>query len=270
MTITKDSLQTLLGEENVSEDTLLKIKIMVETATADKLEAQGIALAEEHVAAVAELETAHAEAIAALNEAAQTKDEVHAAELADLHKAAAEYAEYVVSEMTTKIDDYAEYVVEKFIEDNKTVLVESAEYARMCEVFENIKLAFEGAHFSLTPLDETKELADELAAANEAYAEIAAQLTEVKAEKEEMLYAMIFETLSKDLADTQKEKLKALVENVSFEDAAEFKRGVELMVVQVTESSKVSGEVLSEAAPVVVSPAAANGNEKMATYLKFA
>lgn len=256
MTITKENLKDLIGESDVSEDTLLKIKIMVESALAEKLDEQAKTLAEQNEVKLTALQ-------AELDEA----KEIHAAEIQSLHEKANQYAQYVVTEMTEKIDSYAEYVVEKFIEDNKQTLVESDEYNRMKTVFESIKLAFEGAHFALVPTDTTSELEASLAEVRESYNGLCIDHEALKKENTEMQFAMVFESLTSDLAETQKEKLKALVENVSFTDVSEFKRGVELMIGQVTESKTAA--VIAEAAEgeeVQDSPAKAS---RMSRYLSI-
>ena len=284
MEITQDTLKELIGESDISSDAVLKIKIMVENAIAERLEEQSKALAAEHVEAVAaletkitEAETAHAAQLAEAAAQLEEATEAHEAEALDLAEKANQYAQYVVSEMTEKIDAYAEYVVEKFIEDNKQTLVESDEYSRMKSVFATIKEAFEAAHFDLTPpADEVTEIEGKLEEAKGAYNDVFTKYQAVVAENEEMQFAMIFEHLTKDLADTQKEKLKTLVENVSFEGVAEFKRGVELMIGQVTESSKSATEDGKEDAIIVedvsaVAPAEVvqPANESMQRYLKL-
>lgn len=262
MQITQDTLKELIGESNISADAVLKLKIMLENAISTQLEEQK-----------AELEAAHQEAIVALQTQLSDAAEVHEAEALDLAEKANQYAQYVVQEMTDKIDAYAEYVVEKFIEDNRHTLVESDEYSRMKSVFASIKEAFEAAHFDLAPPTvDTIEVEGKLQEAKDAYNDIFTKYQAVVSENEEMQYAMIFEHLTSGLADTQKEKLKTLVENVSFEGVAEFKRGVELMIGQVTESSKPAvsnGEgntviVEDAAGPEIVKPL----NDAMQRYLK--
>lgn len=266
MEITQETLKELIGESDISSDAVLKLKIMLENAIATRLEEQKVALETAHQEAVTALETQIADATAA-----------HEAEALDLAEKANQYAQYVVQEMTDKIDAYAEYVVEKFIEDNKQTLVESDEYSRMKSVFASIKEAFEAAHFDLAPpTDGVAEVEGKLQEAKDAYNDVFTKYQAVVAENEEMQYAMIFEHLTAGLADTQKEKLKTLVENVSFEGVAEFKRGVELMIGQVTESSKsatddgaagntvIVEDVAGAGAAAVVAPA----SDAMQRYLK--
>lgn len=249
MGITTEQLKALFGESELSEDTIVSVKLMVEEAITTKVEEATSALQEQIDAYSAYVIDEHK----ALQEQVEAYSEYVIAENEDLTQKANDYAAYVVEEMTNKIDAYAEYVVEKFIEDNKQTLVESNEYARMKSTFETIKEAFEGAFFQLTPTDETKKLEGELQEAKSQYNEVFGKLQTVMAENEEMQFAMIFESLTKDLADTQKEKLKALVEHVSFDSVAEFKRGVELMIGRVKDEPAQSADPLVESKePVIV------------------
>lgn len=231
MAITNDELKALFPEVEISEDTLLKIKIMVEGAIKDKVDAAIAESAEQHDTALAELKTQ-----------IESMTAEHTAQVASIQEKADEYAQYVVQEMTEKVEAYAEYVVEKFIEDNKQALQEGQEYARMQGVFESVKSAFEQAGFELTQVDKTDEHTAALEEARATYNELFTKHQSVLKENEEMQFAMVFESLTKDLADTQKEKLKSLIESVSFEGVAEFKRGVELMIAQISEGAASATE----------------------------
>jgi hypothetical protein len=266
MSITQENLKELIGEQEVSEDTLLKIKIMVENSINEKVEA---AIEETKTSVTEELQPM----IDSLTEQVAAMETSHAEELASISESANAYAEYVVQEMTAKIDTYAEYVVEKFIADNKAALVEADEYARMKETFSKIKAVFEEQYFDLVPTDRTSELEQEIAAVKEDYESVFAELQTANEDLDEMRHAIVFESLTRGLAETQKEKVKALVENVSFDSIGEFKKGVELMVNQVTESKTAdsSDEVktpLSEESKFVSAEVKASPAGDMARYLK--
>ena len=266
MSITQENLKELIGEQEVSEDTLLKIKIMVENSINEKVEA---AVEETKKTVAEELQPK----IDALTEQVATLETTHAEELAKISESANAYAEYVVSEMTSKIDTYAEYVVERFIEDNKTALIEAEEYARMKETFSKIKAVFEEQYFDLVPTDRTSELEEQVAKVKGEYDSLFTELTEAKKENDEMRHAIVFESLTRDLAETQKEKVKTLIENVSFDSIGEFKKGVELMVKQVTESkaSDTAANVvkpLTEESKDVGAEVKASPDGAMARYLK--
>lgn len=228
MAIKNEELKALFPDLEISEDTILKIKIMVENAVAEKTKT---ALAESATA----IEAAQA-SIATITE--QAEQEL-ASVVADMTEKAEAYAEYVVKEMTEKVDAYAEYVVERFITDNADALKEGIEYGRMQRVFESIKSAFETASYELTDVKVVEDAASEaaLTEAKSTCNKLFNENQQLVKENTEMQFAMVFESMTRDLADTQKEKLNALIENVTFDGVAEFKRGVELMIAQLTENS---------------------------------
>lgn len=238
MGITTEELKALFPEAELSEDTVLKIKIMVENAIKEKVDAALVESAATFEAEKAELQSQ----IQAVQEQAAAYEQYAATEIESIKAKAQEYSEYVVQEMTEKVDAYAEYVVEKFIEDNRQALVEGQEYSRMKSVFESIKSAFEGAEYELVQVDKSSEHDAALQEAKSSYNSLYDKYQAVLKENEEMQYAMVFESLTKDLADTQKEKIKALIEHVSFVDVAEFKRGVELMIGQISEGASTATE----------------------------
>ena len=208
-----------------------------------------------------------------LTEQVQAMTESHAEEISKISESANAYAEYVVDEMTAKIDQYAEYVVEKFIEDNKVALIEAEEYARMKETFSQIKSVFEAQYFDLQPTDQTVELQSEIDSLRGEYDSLFAEHTAAKDDINEMRHAIVFESLTRDLAETQKEKVKTLVENVSFDSIGEFKKGVELMVKQVTESKPADSSAsvktpLTEETKDVSAEVKASPGGDMARYLK--
>ena len=237
MAITNDELKALFPEIEITEDTLLKIKIMVESAIKAKVDAATSELTAAHDAAIAKITEDLEDAIAARDMLKEQAEEYAEYVVQEMTEKATSYAEYVVQEMTEKVDAYAEYVVEKFIEDNQQALQEGQEYARMQSVFESVKSAFEQAGYELTAVDKSAEHDAAIAEAKASYNELFDKHQKLIKENEEMQYAMVFESLTKDLADTQKEKLKSLIESVSFEGVSEFKRGVELMIAQISEGA---------------------------------
>lgn len=211
MDITQE-LKGLLEGAELSEDTLIKLKLMIEQA----IQARTSSLQEEIKAVKSE----------------------SALQVESIKAKADEYAQYVVQETSDKVDAYAEYVVEKFIEENKAALIEHQEFARMKDSFEGVKRAFEDAGFKLDESAGTSALQAKLAESTEAYNKLFKETAGLRKQLNEQQYAMVFESLTKDLADTQREKISSLVENVSFASIDEFKRGVELMIEEIVAPSK--------------------------------
>lgn len=265
MDTTKELAELFEGVE-LSEDTLVKMKMMMEKAIQEKTD-----LLKEEVSAlnkqIIRKDAEHALEIKNLTEKAeeyglflQEKADEYGnflQEKADeygnflqenaeaygifLQEKANDYGQHVVAEMTDKVDDYTSYVVEKFVNENKAALIEQNEYDRMKKLFENVKTAFEHNSFKLNEEIEVPKdtsLETKLKESLEAYNELYGEFAEVKKNFEEMQYSMVFENVTKDLADTQKERVNKLVKNVSFSSISEFQRGVELMVEEIVASSK--------------------------------
>lgn len=205
-------LKELLGSAELSEDTLIKIKLMIEQAIQSR--------------------------ISSLQEKIETLKKEHARKIKLIKAKADEYGQYVVQEMSDKVDAYAEYVVEKFIEENKAALIEHQEFSRMKDVFDNVKRAFEDGLFKLDESACVSDLRAKLAESTEAYNKLFEETAALKKQLEELQYGVVFEALTKDLADTQREKISRLIENVSFASIDEFKRGVELMIEEIVASSR--------------------------------
>jgi hypothetical protein len=233
MDITKE-LKTLLEGLELSEDTLVKLKLMVEKAIQERT--------------------------ASLQEEIENVKKEAELQIESIKVKADEYAQYVVQEISEKVDAYAEYVVEKFINDNKAALVEHQEYERMKNVFENIKRAFEDGLFKLDESSTLHEMQKKLDEATEAYNKLFEETVALKKQLEEQQFAIVFENLTRDLADTQREKISKLIENISFASIDEFKRGVELMIEEIVSSKKEQVNETNEKPQLQI-------NDRMKEYL---
>lgn len=211
MNITEE-LKSLLENVELSEDALIKMKLMVENA-----------IQERTAELRKQLEEAKAEAEKKIEYIKQKSDE---------------YAEYVVKEMAEKIDSYSQFIVEKFIEENKKALIESQEYSRMKNIFEKVKETFEEGLFQINEDQYIKELKNELEERIQAYNEIFEEATLLKKKLDEKKYEEIFNSLTRDLAETQREKISRLIENVNFKDVDEYKRAIEIMIEELSSETK--------------------------------
>lgn len=278
MGITKEQLEEILGPDSViGEDTAIKLKILIEQAVAEKLDAQiqeKLEAEQSKYAALEEKISQYEEYVLAEQE---ELTESFVAEKEQLMEQANAYSDYVVAEMTEKVDAYSDYVVENFMTENQSALVETAEYNKMKSLFEKVKGAFEEANFALqentqTPTDPDQALVEELETVKESFNDIFNQYQQVVKENEEMHFAIVFEHLTKDLASTQVEKIKEIIENITFDGVHEFKRAVELMIEQfkgaaLSEETKsdLADQLLESTADVPAKPKSAD----MGKYLKF-
>ncbi|MDA7701648.1 hypothetical protein N8864_04315 [Gammaproteobacteria bacterium] len=153
----------------------------------------------------------------------------------EINRLETEYAEQLAEEVETtkadlveKVDSYLNYVVEQWVEDNK-VAIQSGLRAEIAEGFMNsLKDLFVESYVEVP--ESKVDLVDELATTNEA---LEAQVNEATANAmqlaEELVSykrAAIIRESSKDLAETQVEKLTSLAESIDFESEASFTQKV--------------------------------------------
>ena len=142
-----------------------------------------------------------------------------------------EKTETHLAEMTEKVDQYISYIAEEWMTEN-TLTVESGLRAEMAESFlTGLKSLFED-HYVDIPEDK-EEVVESLALKIE---ELEGKLNEEIDSKvamrraiEEMKAQQILADLSEGLADTQKEKLRSLAENIEYTDNDEFKAKLETL-----------------------------------------
>jgi hypothetical protein len=132
------------------------------------------------------------------------------------------------SELVEKVDSYLNYVVEQWMEDNK-VAIQNGLRSEIAEDFmTGLKGLFEQSYIEVP--ESKDDLVDDLADAVEKLEE---QLNDATGKAIEMAEALetyardaIIREHSRDLAETQVEKLKSLVEDIDFEDEETFSRKV--------------------------------------------
>jgi hypothetical protein len=136
-----------------------------------------------------------------------------------------EYLNNVTTTLVEKVDDYLDYVVEEWMQDNQ-LSVEQGIKTQIAENFINgLKNLFEN-HYIDVPNEKYNAL-DELYAQNRELEESLNQtINENMQIKKNLMInecATVFVAETRDLADTQIEKLQSLMENVSFENVNEYR-----------------------------------------------
>lgn len=164
--------------------------------------------------------------------AVATKVETEVARLEEEFNAKlAEETEKHLTEMTDKVDQYVTYIAEEWMKDN-AIEVEAGLRTEMTESFlAGLKTLFE-EHYVEIPEDKV-EVVESLA---EKIEELEAKLNEeidskvaMKKTIEEMKAQKILDELTEGLAETQKEKFRALAENIEYADNDEFKKKLEVI-----------------------------------------
>lgn len=171
------------------------------------------------------------------------------------------------ADLVEKVDGYLNYVVEQWMEDNK-LAVQTGLRTEIAETFMNkLKDVFTESYIEVP--DSKVDLVDELSEQVEELEEALNARTEEALEQaktiEEMTRVAVIEAASKDLADTQAEKLAGLVEGIDFDDEETFTKKVAV----VKEAHFAAPAVESTIAEDIDedAPATEEISETMATYL---
>jgi hypothetical protein len=136
----------------------------------------------------------------------------------------AEEVEGIRSELVEKIDGYLNYVVEQWMEENE-LAVEQGLRTEIAESFMTQLQQVFAEHYVAVP-EGKEDLIDDLASKVDELEEQLSSSTEksvkLAEEVETLRRAEIIREASGDLAVTEAEKLKSLVENIDAEDAEDF------------------------------------------------
>ena len=136
----------------------------------------------------------------------------------------AEEIESTKAGIVDKIDNYLNYVVENWMEENK-LAIQSGLRTEIAENFMNkLKDVFTESYIEVpeSKVDLVDDLAGEVEELETALNDQTARNLAMNEELEGYKKDAVIREASKDLADTQIEKLKGLVENVDFEDEETF------------------------------------------------
>ena len=165
------------------------------------------------------------------------------------------------ADLVEKVDSYLNYVVESWMEENQ-VAIQNGLRTEIAETFmDKMKDLFTESYIAVPEskvdlVDELAESVEELEARlNETTQKVIDTTGELEAYKRES----IIRESSRDLADTQVEKLKSLVEDIDFEDEDQFSSKVKTVVEsyftkEVASSDEVESIVEDADSTVEVSP----------------
>ena len=171
------------------------------------------------------------------------------------------------SDLVEKVDNYLNYVVENWMEENK-LAIQNGLRTEIAEDFMNkLKDLFTESYIEVPEgkTDMVDELADTVEELEARLNETTEQAIEQAVELEDLKKDAIIREHSKDLADTQVEKLKSLVSDVDFEDEETFTNKVATVKESyfTKNTTTNSGEVIAEDEDA---PAVTAGGS-MASYL---
>lgn len=254
-----EKLKSLLEELQLSDEAIIKFKLMVESYLTEKTkelnESHNVeieSLQEEINSLQEELEFVQEKA-EQFGEMLQEKAEEYGQMLIEKADAYAEtlieqadqYGEAVAASTLEDANKYAEYVVENFIEENKQTLIKEDEYNRMKNVFESIKESFESNAFLIEATSESIDAAmqRELDETKEQYNKIFEDYSTLKAEVSSLKKEKIFESKTQNLADTQKEKVIHLIESLKPKSLDEYGKAIDIIVSELDNKSVITESV---------------------------
>ena len=189
-----------------------------------------------------------------------------------------EYQENLVEEVTeiregliAKIDDYLNYVVESWVEENQ-VAVDSKLRTEIAENFMgSLKNLFVESYIEVpdAKVDLFDNLEKETSQVKESLEKATAEVTELSEKVEELTREKIISEQTKDLAATQVEKMKSLTEEVEFVSEEAFAEKVATIKSSVFSSSK-SKEIIedTESETEIIVEGMADVNEHLSNDMK--
>ena len=183
---------------------------------------------------------------------------------------AKELAEEVATtkaDLVEKVDGYLNYVVEQWMEDNK-LAVQTGLRTEIAETFMNkLKDVFTESYIEVpeSKIDLVDELSEQVEELEEALNARTEEALEQAKTIEEMTRVAVIEAASKDLADTQAEKLAGLVEGIDFDDEETFAKKVAVVKEAHFAAPAVESTIAEETDEDA--PTTEEISETMATYL---
>ena len=136
----------------------------------------------------------------------------------------AEEIETTKSDLVEKVDNYLNYVVENWMEENKLAIQNGLRTEIAEDFMGKLKGLFEESYIEVPEgkTDLVDELAGQVEELEATVNESTQKAIDMAVELESYKRDAIIREASKDLAETQVEKLKGLAENVDFEDEKTF------------------------------------------------
>ena len=136
----------------------------------------------------------------------------------------AEEIETTKSDLVEKVDNYLNYVVENWMEENKLAIQNGLRTEIAEDFMGKLKGLFEESYIEVPEgkVDLVDELAGQVEELEATVNESTQKAIDMAVELESYKRDAIIREASKDLAETQVEKLKGLAENVDFEDEKTF------------------------------------------------
>ena len=192
-----------------------------------------------------------------------------------------EQVETSVEEIVEKVDQYLDYVIENWMDDNQ-VAVESNIKVEVAEsLLGSIKglVSEHNLEIDQETVDHNAELEVALEESQVKYNELVEEMMAIKEAKKEADLEAAFKTVSEELTDTQAEKLRVLSEGISYESTEDYSKKLEAIKdnyfvesapapVAEEESNDLLQEETAENAQPVLDPSIASYAESLNRFSK--
>lgn len=137
----------------------------------------------------------------------------------------------VVEEITEQVDQYLNYVIEGWMEENRVALEAGYKVHVAESLMDGLKSLF--TEHNIPVDEETQDVASELeskiAKLEENYDRVVNEVIELREAKSTLEREMAFDEITEGLTDTQIERLRSLAEDISYKNLDDFTRKVEVL-----------------------------------------
>ena len=177
-----------------------------------------------------------------------------------------EMAESTINDMTEKVDDYLNYVVEQWMEENQLAIERGLKGEIAEDFISGLKNLFED-HYIDVPDEKYDILEANLSKIEELEEKLNKQIEEnvqLKKAKGELVKESLIADVADGMTDTETEKFQNLVGDVEFSDEESYTEKLQT----IKESYFGSKEVLTEEAPETSTEPVAEVSTSMERYLK--
>ena len=176
----------------------------------------------------------------------------------------AEEIESTKADLVEKVDNYLNYVVENWMEENKLAIQNGLRTEIAEDFMTKLKDLFEESYIEVPEgkVDMVDDLADQVEELEKTVNESTKKAIDMAVELEGYKRDAIIREATKDLAETQVEKLKKLAENVDFEDEETFTQKVAQL-----KESYFAKKITSQEGEIVEDAPVMETSDSMASYL---
>ena len=181
-----------------------------------------------------------------------------------------EMAESTINDMTEKVDDYLNYVVEQWMEENQLAIARGLKGELAEDFISGLKNLFED-HYIDVPDEKYDILEANLTKIEELEEKLNKQMDEniqLRKQKGELVKESMISDVADGMTDTETEKFQSLVEDVEFSDEESYKE--KLQTIRESYFGSSTAQVLTEEGSIEdnTPTESVEVSDKMSKYLK--